>query len=119
MKESSMYKSQNEFETRRSESAKILTKFPDRIPIILEIAPGKQMVPIIDKNKYLVPYDLSVAQFMLIIRKRLKLDEKIAIFLYIGRIIPPTSAIFSEIYHKHKDTDGFLYITYAGENTFG
>jgi GABA(A) receptor-associated protein len=25
----------------------------------------------------------------------------------------------SSIYEDHKDEDGFLYITYSGENTFG
>jgi len=25
----------------------------------------------------------------------------------------------SDIYDDHKDEDGFLYITYSGENTFG
>ena len=25
----------------------------------------------------------------------------------------------SDIYQDHKDEDGFLYITYSGENTFG
>jgi len=25
----------------------------------------------------------------------------------------------SAIYEEHKDEDGFLYVTYSGENTFG
>ena len=25
----------------------------------------------------------------------------------------------SSIYEDHKDDDGFLYVTYSGENTFG
>ena len=33
--------------------------------------------------------------------------------------IPPTSASLKDIYDEHKDDDGFLYMTYAGENTFG
>jgi hypothetical protein len=30
-----------------------------------------------------------------------------------------TAALMSHIYEKYKDEDGFLYITYSGENTFG
>jgi hypothetical protein len=29
------------------------------------------------------------------------------------------AALMSSVYEDHKDEDGFLYITYSGENTFG
>lgn len=29
------------------------------------------------------------------------------------------AALMSDVYEDHKDEDGFLYITYSGENTFG
>ena len=29
------------------------------------------------------------------------------------------AAIMSAIYDEHKDEDGFLYMSYSGENTFG
>lgn len=31
----------------------------------------------------------------------------------------PSAALMSSVYEDHKDEDGFLYITYSGENTFG
>jgi len=40
-------------------------------------------------------------------------------FLFVEDVLPPSSALMSQIYEKHKDSDGFLYITYSGENTFG
>jgi GABA(A) receptor-associated protein len=30
-----------------------------------------------------------------------------------------TAAMMSAIYEENKDEDGFLYMTYSGENTFG
>ena len=30
-----------------------------------------------------------------------------------------SSEILSDIYDKHKNIDGFLYVTYSSENTFG
>ena len=30
-----------------------------------------------------------------------------------------SAALMSDVYEDHKDEDGFLYITYSGENTFG
>merc|ERR1711939_818636 len=37
----------------------------------------------------------------------------------IDEVLPPTAALMSSIYEEHKDEDGFLYISYSGENTFG
>lgn len=71
------------------------------------------------KKKYLVPSDLTVGQFMFVIRKRLKLPPEQAIFLFVNGTIPPTGALMNQIYDEHRDVDGFLYITYSGENTFG
>ena len=73
----------------------------------------------INKNKYLVPIDLTLGQFVFVIRRRLKLDPSKAIFLFIGNIIPPTASLMMTLYDEYKDNDGFLYIKYSGENTFG
>lgn len=29
------------------------------------------------------------------------------------------AALMSHVYERYKDEDGFLYVTYSGENTFG
>jgi len=34
-------------------------------------------------------------------------------------ILPPTSATMVTLYRDYKDEDGFLYMSYCGENTFG
>ncbi len=36
-----------------------------------------------------------------------------------NEIVLCAAALMSEVYDDHKDEDGFLYITYSGENTFG
>jgi len=33
--------------------------------------------------------------------------------------LPATSDLMSKIYEEHKKDDGFLYMTYNGESTFG
>ena len=73
----------------------------------------------IDKCKYLVPDNYTVGQFVYIIRKRIVIPKEKAIFVFIENVLPSTSALMSEMYDKYKDKDGFLYITYSGENTFG
>jgi len=75
--------------------------------------------------RYLVPGDLTVCQFMCVIRKRIKLEPEKAMFFFVHdsknnhNIAPLQSALLSAIYDQHKDEDGFLYITYSGETTFG
>lgn len=67
----------------------------------------------------MVPVDLSVGQFVYVIRKRIKLPSEKAIFIFVNDILPPTAALISTVYEEHKDDDGFLYVLYSGENTFG
>ena len=66
-----------------------------------------------------MPVDLTVGQFVYVIRKRIKLPSEKAIFIFVNDILPPTAALISTIYEEHKDDDGFLYVLYSGENTFG
>ncbi|KAI9021529.1 autophagy protein 8 [Phycomyces nitens] len=140
----SKFKDEHPFEKRKAEADRIRQKYPDRIPVICEKV-EKSDIPTIDKKKYLVPSDLTVGQFVYVIRKRIKLSPEQAIFVFVDEILPPaagncnidnilysylfmtfysfffkkTTALMSAIYEEHRDDDGFLYITYSGENTFG
>lgn len=114
----SSFKQEHPPERRQAESARIREKYPDRIPVIVEKA-ERSDIPDIDKKKYLVPADLTVGQFVYVVRKRIKLGAEKAIFIFVKNILPPTAAMMSSIYDEHKDDDGFLYMTYSGENTFG
>ncbi|KAK8522733.1 hypothetical protein V6N12_056433 [Hibiscus sabdariffa] len=114
----SSFKLEHPLERRQAEAARIREKYPDRIPVIVERA-EKSDVPEIDKKKYLVPADLTVGQFVYVVHKRIKLSPEKAIFIFVKNILPPTAAMLSAIYEENKDEDGFLYMTYSGENTFG
>ncbi|XP_074341691.1 autophagy-related protein 8C-like isoform X1 [Apium graveolens] len=105
-------------EKRHAEATRIREKYSDRIPVVIERA-GKSDIPDIDKKKYLVPGDLTVGQFVYVIRKRIKLGAEKAIFIFVKNLLPPNAAMMSKIYEENKDEDGFLYMTYSGESTFG
>lgn len=119
LKSDSFYVNKNKtFEQRLEESIKIKNKYPDRVPVICEKNPGSGL-EMIDKRKYLVPYDLTSTQFLFIIRKRLKLASEKGIFLFVDNMIAPSTHTMIELYNQYKDRDGFLYMNYTEENVFG
>jgi len=100
------------------ESGRILEKYPNRIPIIVNKRRDSKIADI-GKSKFLVQKDMAMNQFIYVIRKRLKLKPSEAIFVTINNEMCTSSEILSDIYDRHKNTDGFLYVTYSSENTFG
>ena len=58
------------FEKRTAEAKRILTKYPDRIPVIVEKA-ARSNLPEIDKKKFLVPGSMLCGEFKYIIHKHL------------------------------------------------
>ena len=115
----SSFKHKYSFQDRCEESYKVSNKYPDRIPIICEKSNIQTQLPDIDKHKYLVPKDLTLGQFIHVIRKRMNLKAEEAIFLFVSNNIPSSSSIVSDLYNRYKDPDGFLYMQYAKENVFG
>ena len=73
----------------------------------------------IDKVKYLVPKDMTMAKFIFIIRKRINLEPSQSLFIMINNSMVVGSRLISDVYDDMKDEDGFLYVTYTSENTFG
>lgn len=118
-KQLTSFQKEHSFKKRQEEAERIIKKFPDRIPVIVERNNTSTNVPDIDKQKYLVPSDLTVGQFVYVVRKRIKLAPEQAIFIFINNYLPPTASLMSTIYETHKASDKFLYMTYSGENTFG
>ena len=105
------------FEKRKDESFRILQQYPDRVPIICERI--NHEIPELSRKKYLVPDDLIMCNFMYVIRKRLILAPEVSIYLFVNKKIVPSSMAMGDIYNKYKSEDGFLYIHYSGESTFG
>ncbi|VDL59461.1 unnamed protein product [Hymenolepis diminuta] len=120
-----------------NDATKIKRKYPDRIPVIVEKHPGSQISDL-DKHKFLVPNDITVAQFMWIIRRRLQLSAEKALFLFFDDFVPQSRQVccslfasstffhtsffawtMGQLYNERKSDDGFLYAHYSGENSFG
>lgn len=114
------FKMLHSFDKRKEESTHILNKYPDRIPVIVEKSDSSPTLKDIDKHKYLIPRDLTIGQFIHLIRQRIKIDAKDSIFIFIdNRVIPKTSDTIGQVYEQNQDKDGFLYVSYSAQQTFG
>ena len=112
------YKQRYSEEHRINESLRVMAKYPEKIPIIVCKA-NNCTLKNIDKEKYLVPKDMSLSQFMFVIRKRIHLEPATALFILINGNLINGSKIMDNIFNEYKQEDGFLYVTYTSENTFG
>lgn len=113
-----MYKNEKSFEVRSHEARRVLEKYPDRVPMVVERA-EKSTMPEIDKRKFLTPRDFTVGQWLSILRRRISLKSSEGLFVLVNEIIPTTSSLVGDIYDKYKCDDGLLYWTYCEMSTFG
>jgi GABA(A) receptor-associated protein len=113
------YKDRVSFQDRKTVADRIVNEHPNRIPVIVECSEALQRDHPLPKNKFAVPYDLTLAQFMFVIRKNMSLRPEFALFAFINNRLHPTSALMGTIYAEEKMDDGFMYIEIFQESTFG
>ena len=97
----------------------LLEKYPGRIPIIL--SRHKSCTPDITVNRcrFIVPSDLLFCNFMVFVRRRIKITSTQSIFMFCDKDLLMHSDTIQQIYNRYKSGDMFLYITYSTENAFG
>jgi GABA(A) receptor-associated protein len=124
------YKDSTQLDTRISESNRILSKYPDRIPIIVEYDKTKINMK---KQKFLVPKSASLSYLLVSIRNQINMannnDNKVnnmSYFLFCDKKLVIPSSIINELYWDHiknkekvGNLDKFLYLYLSTENTFG
>lgn len=80
---------QRPFRERKSLSSRIeevqgiRTKFPNKVPVIVERFHKERTLVQLDKSKFLVPQELTMSQFVTIIRNRMSLNSNQAFYLLI------------------------------------
>ena len=97
---------------------RIALKYPGRVPVLMAKHASAVDLPDLPKQRFLVPADLTLGQFVYGVRKNLTLPSERALFLFVANTLQPSSAMINELYHRF-GTDGALRIVYTSEATFG
>jgi len=109
------FKKTHPLKKRKEESKRIRLKYPDRVPAIVQAMDIE-----LSRQKYLVPRDLTVGQFLITLRKRIRVGEEEALYIFLdNQTFPPVSQLLSSLDHIHRDEDGFLYFILCKEHVFG
>lgn len=99
----------------KKEVSLIKEKYPTYIPILIRSSKIK-----FTQYKYLVNEEVSISQFMIIIKKKIELKPYEAVYLFVNNTIPKGSILLKSLYNNNKDLDtDMLIITVCKENTFG
>ena len=114
------YEKNNTLESRIELSTKLLEKYPDRKPVIIEKKQTEKNLKDITKNRYLLPNEMKLSDLIFIIRRHIEVTSEQSIFIFVNGHLVPSNSIISEIYNSYKNNDDqLLYIMYTTENTFG
>lgn len=116
--ETTLFRESMSFERRRRMFERIIQQYPDRVPVIVERAPRCALPPLAH-TKFMVPKTTSVGQLVCEVRKGLHLDPATTIYIFVGNTQPSAHVTLCEVYARHKEDDGFLYMRYDGDNAFG
>ena len=107
-------------ESRTRQTIAMCKRYPDKVPIMLSSDRNSSNQSCVSK-KLMIPRSATCAQFIVMIRERVQIQSTHALFFV---TVPKHhlicgSTTIGEVYDKEKTDDGFLYIVYALEHSFG
>lgn len=104
---------------RQTQAFRLVKRFPERLPVIVDRA--NRNAPKLDRNKYIINAHDTLSQVIYLLRKRLKLNPQQAVFFFSDDNLLSGNMTISQIRHLSslKHGDGFTYLFYSLEDTFG
>ncbi|XP_072278791.1 microtubule-associated protein 1 light chain 3 gamma-like [Pyxicephalus adspersus] len=114
------FKLRKRLDSRIHEVNRVKTRFPCKIPVIVERSSREKQLPQLQKIKFLVSPEITMGQFVNMIRSRLSLLPSHSLCVMVDeRQLASLSMTMLEVYTAHRDQDGFLYMTYMSHEVFG
>ena len=115
--ESGTFKRQHPFEARRMLSVKMKAVYPRHVPLIVERRSRQD--PPLPKSRFLVAGEKRMGEILAQVKGEMTLRPTEALFFLVGEemIRPGESA--ARLYERWGDDDGFLYLVYSREESFG
>lgn len=93
-------------------------KFHNKVPVMLEDISGDLLK--LKKSKFLLDKEITLGQFMCIIRKKNTIEPNEAIYVFCDNVLPKSNTSMIDLWNEHhKSDDNILHLTCSKENTFG
>lgn len=110
--------SKNSPDQRKAVSAQLVEQYPERIPVVVVKYPGARVADLPEKRtRLLAPADITIAKFVSEMRKSIQLGRLENLFVYVGdSLVQNPNLKMSQLYAKHKNDDGFLYVVYSDQS---
>ena len=104
---------------RISTRCAVIARRPDHLPVVLER--GTAQTPWMDRERFLPHHTVTAGELMAVVRRRLSISSTQALFMSTsGGVLVAPQQLLSDLYAKYRDDeDGFLYLRYSLESTFG
>lgn len=109
-----------DYQERKKQYEDLSGRYPNHIPIIVNRESTEKDLKMLDKTQFLAPNNMLLGTFKHIIQSRLDLRSRDSIWFSLDSgFLFSNDKTMAEIYKKHKNVDGFLYLYYHRENVFG
>jgi GABA(A) receptor-associated protein len=98
-----LYKNSVPVSKRKADAERVLLKYPDYIPVIID--KSEEISKLITKQKFLVPRNVSCAHLLNTIRmmSNNKINPSQALFLFCNNILVMPQDSIEYLYNKYKD----------------
>lgn len=120
------YRDRVSFEDRVKEAEDTRSRYPNKVPLVIERHKSEKYLPAIDKIKWLVPQEMSLAQLSGVIKERLQVppsaDQQLFLLVAspdLGPSLPSLLTSLSSLHSSHSNPDGFLYLHYSSQEAYG